>query len=268
MRVIRSAARMQSFARGCKRRGLRIAFVPTMGALHAGHLSLIRRARSAADVVVVSIYVNPTQFGPREDLAAYPRTFRRDATACRRLGADVLFAPAGLYAADHSTWVEETQQSRGRCGTSRPTHFRGVTTVVAKLFNIVLPDVAVFGQKDAQQCDVIARMIRDLHFPVRLIISPTTREPDGLAMSSRNRYITPAERARAPHFHRALAAAAKLGPSRAATEARRLLKRQGFRVDYAEVANGRLCAAIFLGKARLIDNVPVKGARSKSADDG
>lgn len=248
---------MQSFARRCKQRGQRIAFVPTMGALHEGHLSLIRRARRAADVVVVSVYVNPTQFGPREDLAAYPRTLRKDAAACRRLGADVLFAPPSLYARDHSTWVEESHLSLGRCGASRPGHFRGVATIVAKLFNIILPDVAVFGQKDAQQCDVIRRMVRDLDFPLRIVVAPTVREADGLAMSSRNRYLTPAERARAPLFHRALVAAARLGPRRAAAAARSLLKRQGFRIDHAELVNGRLCAAIFLGKTRLIDNVAV-----------
>ncbi len=257
MRVIRSVARMQSFARRCKRRGLRIGFVPTMGALHAGHLSLLRRARRASDIVVVSVYVNPTQFGPREDFAAYPRTLRDDKAACRRLGADVLFAPPNLYGPDHSTWVEETSLSRGRCGASRPGHFRGVATIVAKLFNIILPDVAIFGQKDAQQCDVVRRMARDLNFPLRIIVAPTAREPDGLAMSSRNRYLGPAERARAPLFARALAAAARLGPARAPSAARSALARHGFRVDYAEVAGGRLCAAIFLGKTRLIDNVPI-----------
>lgn len=257
MRVIRSATRMQSVARRCKQQGLRVALVPTMGALHKGHLSLIRRAKRAADVVVVSVYVNPSQFGPREDFAAYPRNLALDAAACREIGADILFAPRSLYAPDHSTWVEETQCARDRCGTSRPGHFRGVATVVAKLFNLVLPDVAVFGQKDAQQCDVIRRMIRDMNFPVGLIVAPTVREPDGLAMSSRNRYLAPTDRARAPLFHRALAAAARLGPTRAAAAARRELARHGFRVDYAEIANGRLCAAIFLGKARLIDNVPL-----------
>lgn len=252
---------MQSFALRCKRQGMRVGLVPTMGALHAGHLELVRRARRLADVVVVSAYVNPTQFGPREDFAAYPRTLAQDAAACRGLGTDVLFAPRSLYANDHSTWVEETHFSAGRCGASRPGHFRGVTTVVAKLFNLVLPDVAVFGQKDAQQCDVIRRMIRDLDFPVRLVVAPTVREPDGLAMSSRNRYLGLAERARAPLLHRALAAAALLGPARAPAAARRSLARHGFRVDYAEVANGRLCAAAFLGKTRLIDNVPLPPPR-------
>jgi pantoate--beta-alanine ligase len=249
---------MQSVARRCKRQGLRVALVPTMGALHGGHLALIRRARRAADVVVVSVYVNPTQFGPREDFSAYPRNFALDAAACRQGGADILFAPRSLYTPDHSAWVEETDLSRDRCGASRPGHFRGVATVVAKLFNLVLPDVAVFGQKDAQQCDVIRRMIRDLNFPIRLIVAPTVREPDGLALSSRNRYLSAPDRARAPLFHQTLVAAARLGPKRAAAAARRELARHGFRVDYAEVADGRLCAAIFLGKARLIDNVPMR----------
>lgn len=257
MRVIRSAARMQSFAKARKSRRQTIALVPTMGALHEGHLALIRRARQIADIVVVSIYVNPSQFGPNEDLASYPRTFGEDAAACRRLRVDVLFAPTALYAPDHSTWVEESSRSLGRCGASRPTHFRGVATVVAKLFNSVLPDVAIFGQKDAQQCDVITRMVRDLNFPVRVRVEPTVRERDGLAMSSRNRYLTDGERKKAPEFYRALRTAAKAGAGRAAATARRLLKDRGFRVDYAEVANGRLCAAIYLGKARLIDNVRV-----------
>lgn len=255
---------MQLFAAASRRRGLKLALVPTMGALHEGHLSLIRRARRIADRVVVSVYVNPTQFGPGEDLASYPKTLADDTAACRRLGVDVLFAPVKLYASDHSTWVEETRLSRGRCGASRPTHFRGVATVVAKLFNIVLPDFAIFGQKDAQQCDVITRMVRDLNFPVRVLIAPTVREPGGLAMSSRNRYLTPDERARAPQFHKALKAAARSGVRDPVKRARSLLDRAGFRVDYAEVANGRLCAAIFLGKARLIDNVRLakqKGSR-------
>jgi len=261
MRVIRSAARMQSFSKTRKSRRQTIALVPTMGALHQGHLSLVRRARQIADIVVVSIYVNPSQFGPNEDLASYPRTFDEDAAACRRLKVDVLFAPTALYAQNHSTWVEESSLSRGRCGESRPTHFRGVATVVAKLFNIVLPDVVMFGQKDAQQCDVITRMVRDLNFPVRVRVLPTVRERDGLAMSSRNRYLTDDERKQAPEFHRALRTAAQAGPARAAGAARRLLKNRGFRVDYAEVASGRLCAAIFLGKARLIDNVRVESRK-------
>jgi pantoate--beta-alanine ligase len=248
---------MQRLALRWKREGRKVVLVPTMGALHAGHMVLIRRARQLGDRVVVSIYVNPTQFGPKEDLARYPRPFSADAANCRDAGVDAIFAPESLYEPDASTWVEETQMGQGRCGASRPGHFRGVTTVVAKLFLIVQPDVAVFGQKDAQQSDVIRRMIRDLNFPVRLVIAPTVRESDGLALSSRNAYLTAEERQLAPAFHQALNAASRLSRNRVESATKKLA-RAGFRVDYVEEVAGRLCAAVFLGKTRLIDNVPVR----------
>src|ERR1017187_9197547 len=213
MRIVTSIAAMQLLARQWQRAGKRIGFVPTMGYLHAGHMSLVKRARQAAGksgAVVVSIYVNPTQFGPKEDFSKYPRDLKRDFKLCRVQGVDVVFTPGDkeMYpggtgsrrceSADgprfdkrgYNTYVVEERLSQGMEGASRPTHFRGVTTVVAKLFNIVSPDVAVFGQKDFQQMAIIKRMAADLNFPVKIIVAPTLREHDGLAMSSRNKYLT------------------------------------------------------------------------------
>src|SRR5262245_27175753 len=189
---------MQRLSLRWKKQGQRIGFVPTMGYLHAGHLSLVKRGRKlvgSRGKVVVSIYVNPTQFGPKEDFSRYPRDFRNDIRLCRAEGVDVEFAPTDpqMYSSDgsasFSTSVVEEDLSRGMEGASRPGHFRGVTTIVAKLFNIVQPDVAVFGAKDYQQAAVIQRMVRDLNFPVKIVVAPTIRETDGLAMSSRNKYL-------------------------------------------------------------------------------
>lgn len=212
MEIIRSTEAMQSWALKNRGQGRRLGFVPTMGYLHEGHMSLVRVARAHADLVAVSIFVNPIQFLPGEDLAAYPRDFGRDEAMCREAGVDVLFhpGPEEMYAPDHSTYVEEMRLSLGLCGGSRPGHFRGVTTVVARLFNIVLPTVAVFGQKDAQQARVIQRMVRDLAFPVHVMVAPIVREPDGLAMSSRNKYLSPLERKRALCLRRALDRAEEL----------------------------------------------------------
>src|ERR1035438_7043293 len=217
MRIVSKAAAMQKSALQWKRRGNRIGFVPTMGYLHAGHLSLVRAARKRVGtngVVVVSIYVNPTQFAPTEDLAKYPRDLKRDLKLCRDAGVDVVFTPsdAEMYPrwgeslsspdstndlgstesrpTNFSTYVVEEKLSRVMEGATRPTHFRGVTTVVAKLFNLVLPDVAVFGQKDFQQAAIVNRMVLDLNVPVKIIVARTVRERDGLAMSSRNKYLT------------------------------------------------------------------------------
>ena len=189
---------MQRLARSWRRQCARVGFVPTMGCLHAGHLSLVQRARRLVGPegkVVVSIYVNPTQFGPAEDFSRYPRDLKRDTRLCREAGVDVVLAPADeqMYpragAGVCSTFVVEESLSRGMEGVSRPTHFRGVTTIVAKLFNLVQPDIAVFGAKDFQQAAVINRMVHDLNFPVRVMVAPTFRESDGLAMSSRNQYL-------------------------------------------------------------------------------
>jgi len=276
MEIIPTAAAMRARAREWRRAGRRIGFVPTMGALHEGHLSLVRIARGRSDVVVVSIFVNPTQFGPNEDFAKYPRTFDRDAELCRAAGADAIFCPAAedMYAPDASTWVVEERLSRGLCGASRPGHFRGVCTVVARLFNLVQPDIAVFGEKDAQQLRVIRRMTRDLGFPVEIVAGPIVREPDGLAMSSRNRYLSPAERRQALCLRRALdaAVARHAAGERDAEALRRVLRdaiaaEPGARLDYAEIVDDetlepaarcdRPCLAalaVFIGRTRLIDN--------------
>lgn len=251
-----------------------------MGALHAGHAALIDRARRAAGpggFVVVSIFVNPAQFGPKEDLARYPRPFARDRRLCAAHGVDLIFHPSAeeMYAADFSTYVEESAVATPLCGTSRPGHFRGVCTVVLKIFNIVRPDAAVFGLKDYQQCAVIRRMVRDLDLPVRILACSTVREADGLALSSRNAYLTPAERAQAPVLRRALLAAEaawRRGETSAARLRRVLLREIAAaplaRVDYAEIADGDslrpvktaapktvMALAVFLGKTRLIDNL-------------
>lgn len=276
---------MQAWALRGRKRGGRIAFVPTMGYLHTGHLSLVAQARQAVGPrgqVVVSIYVNPTQFAPTEDLSRYPRDLKNDLRLCRAAGADVVFTPtdASMYpgkaAGGYSTYVVEEQLTRHMEGASRPTHFRGVTTIVAKLFNLVQPDVAVFGAKDWQQAAVIRRMTTDLNFPIQIIVAPTLREPDGLAMSSRNTYLTGGLRAQAVALWRAIQQARQAvnrakRPLRAATLRRQLAKgieaEPDARVDYIEffdsdtlepqtiVQRGtHLALAVFVGKTRLIDN--------------
>ena len=258
-----------------------VVFVPTMGALHAGHASLMERARREAGPrgsVIVSIFVNPTQFGPKEDLSRYPRPWAADRALCRKLGVDAIFYPdpAEMYAEDRSTWVVEEAVSQGLCGASRPGHFRGVTTVVLKLFLITGADAAVFGLKDFQQCRVIARMVRDLNVPIQLAWGETVREGDGLALSSRNVYLSAEERAQAPALRRGLLAAraAFRKGERSAAKLRALVAREISktapigRVDYIEVADGAaltpvktvkrgdaIALAVFFGKTRLIDNV-------------
>jgi pantoate--beta-alanine ligase len=257
MRIIRKAEEMQKLAFRWSKAGKRIGLVPTMGALHSGHLSLVEVARSKADRVVMSIYVNPAQFGPKEDFKKYPRPLSADLKKCRAAKVDAVFVPEHLYAADHSTWVDEEAVSRGRCGRARPGHFRGVATVVLKLFNLVRPEVAVFGQKDAQQVEVIRRMVRDLDVPVKILAAPIVRDRDGLAMSSRNVYLSPEERERALALPLLLRLAA--GRPRPAEWLARKLRRAGLRVDYAECMGGRLCAAVWVGKTRLIDNIACAG---------
>jgi pantoate--beta-alanine ligase len=270
-----AARRFRSGAKG------RVVLVPTMGALHEGHSALIRKARRIAGgdgTVVVSIFVNPSQFGPKEDLSRYPRPFAGDRKLCRQLGADAIFHPGAraMYSADFSTWVGETSVARGLCGVSRPGHFRGVCTVVLKLFTILQPDAAVFGLKDYQQCRVIARMVRDLNLPVRLVFAPTVRERDGLALSSRNVFLSPAERAEAPSIRRALLAAraAFHRGRRGASELRKIVQRHlspMARVDYIGVVNGSslepvptasrgdtIAIAAFFGRTRLIDNIQLR----------
>jgi pantoate--beta-alanine ligase len=256
-----------------------------MGYLHEGHLSLMRRARQAVGrrgKVVVSIYVNPTQFGPREDLARYPRNLARDLALCRGEGVDVVFAPGDreMYPTSgidrFSTFVQEEELSRGMEGASRPTHFRGVTTVVAKLFNLIRPEVAVFGAKDYQQAAIIRRMVRDLNFPVRIVVAPTFREPDGLAMSSRNQYLKGDLRQQALVLQQAIKSVQSrvkrssrgLGPRPLKGEVKKLVERApAARLDYVEFFDPRtlvpvskvepgvhMALAVFVGKTRLIDN--------------
>ncbi len=257
-----------------------VVLVPTMGALHAGHLSLVAIARERAGeggTVVVSIFVNPIQFDRRDDLDAYPRPLEADLDACRSAGVDVVFAPSAdaMYAPDRSVTVTETALSRHLCGASRPCHFDGVCTVCLKLFLLTGCDAAVFGEKDFQQLAVIRRMARDLDVPVEILAGPTLREPDGLAMSSRNARLTPKQRADAPRLHRALRDAAALdSPADILAAARREIEASPHaRIDYLELvhphtlrpASARpavLAAAVFYGHVRLIDHVhlPVAGA--------
>jgi len=253
-----------------------VALVPTMGALHEGHLSLVRLARREAGLTVVSIFVNPMQFAPGEDFARYPRREEDDAHLLEKEGADVLYLPdpAAFYPPDFSTAIEVGEVSEGGEGARRPGHFRGVATVVAKLFLRVLPDVAVFGRKDLQQVAVIRRMVRDLDLPVRLVVGETVRAADGLAMSSRNAYLSADERLRAADLSRTLFAArgraahGQTDPRQIESDARRQLEVAGLEVDYVEAVHAdtmrpadrvipgvALAAAVRLGKTRLIDNV-------------
>jgi pantoate--beta-alanine ligase len=305
VQIIRSIKQMQAWSRRQHRLGKTIGFVPTMGALHEGHLSLIRAANKRADVTVVSIFVNPTQFSPSEDFDQYPRPFRRDCAMCRAENVDVVFAPtvkemypggyhpaaarkseirnpksenggAGIPPADSfSTYVDELALSQNLEGASRPNFFRGVCTVVAKLFNCVQPDYAFFGQKDAQQCAVIKRMVRDLNFPLKIVVCPIVREPDGLAMSSRNVYLSSGERRDALALKRALdwatqqvargernTSALQAGMQQILCQSRRL------RIDYIAIVQRDtflplrvvqkqktlIALAAFVGKTRLIDN--------------
>ena len=259
-----------------RRAGARVALVPTMGALHAGHLSLVQRARAEADRVVVSIFVNPTQFGPGEDLARYPRTFAEDCAALAPV-ADLVFAPQPeeMYPPGSSSMISlEGPAAAGLEDAFRPGHFRGVATVVAKLLLQCGPDIALFGEKDYQQLKVIMRMVDDLFIPVRILGGETVREPDGLALSSRNRYLAADERARAPLLHetmQACAAAIRAGnaPDTAIRSACATLAQAGFAVDYLALRDAgslgppdpahprRLLAAARLGETRLIDNIAV-----------
>lgn len=257
--------------------GETVGLVPTMGALHDGHLSLVTLAKSRADRVVVSIFVNPTQFGPREDFTRYPRDEQGDITKLGKAGVDLVFAPetAEMYPQDFSTQVKVSDLTEDLCGAARPNHFDGVATVVAKLLMQCAPGVAVFGEKDYQQLLVIKRLVRDLNIPVEIVAAPIVREEDGLALSSRNAYLSPSERKIAPMLYQTiLEVAADLAKGRgcddAVVAARFKLDAAGFRVNYVAVrdpdtlkplsgpvARARVLAAVFLGKTRLIDNVAV-----------
>lgn len=278
MQVIQSVNEMQSIAMGMRVKGKLIGFVPTMGALHEGHLALVDVAKDQADFVVVSIFVNPTQFGPNEDFERYPRTFEGDLARCEERGVDVVFAPTkdDIYPDGFSTYITEEKLSRNLCGASRPGHFRGVTTIVAILFNIVRPDIAVFGQKDAQQAAIIRKMTRDLHLPVDIVTVPIQREPDGLAMSSRNRYLEPTQREDATAIYRSLQAGKNL-VDRGVRNVDRVIAEVSYQLSHSrrirviyvsivdpdtmenqrEIVPGHslLAVAVWIDQVRLIDNI-------------
>lgn len=284
MRTVKKAKRMQSLAAGIKRSSGTIALVPTMGALHEGHLSLVRKAKKLGDIAVVSIYVNRTQFGPGEDFEKYPRALERDKRLLRMLDVDYLFLPddSEMYPSGYLTYVETEGITSILEGKSRPTHFRGVTTVVAKLFNIVRPDVAIFGQKDAQQAVVIGRMVADLNFPVKVIVAPTVREKMGLALSSRNRYFSSEQIRRASCIYKGLKRGRELINSgvtdskKVVSEIRKIIDdAEGTTVDYISINDANtldhvrkitkevlISAAVELDGVRLIDNIRAKPGRT------
>jgi pantoate--beta-alanine ligase len=275
-KTIKSVMMLVSAARDAART---IGFVPTMGALHEGHTSLIDRCAKNGDFVVVSIFVNPTQFGPSEDLAKYPRPLKADLKICRDHGVDVVFVPDAreMYNSETLAWVNVEELSRPLCGRLRPGHFRGVATVCAKLFNIVAPDVAYFGQKDAQQVAVIKRMVTDLNFPLKIVVCPTVRAAGGLAMSSRNQYLSPHQKKDATCIYRSLQAARKMinagvtNPKTITAQMRKILSTAGsLSIDYVSIVDadtlddlhqiaGRvlIAVAVRIGSTRLIDNILV-----------
>jgi pantoate--beta-alanine ligase len=285
VKTLTRVAEMQLAAAGARSSGRRIGFVPTMGALHEGHLSLVRASKQRADLTVVSLFVNPTQFGPGEDYRRYPRDLEADSALLLREGVDLLFAPEAeeIYPPDFQTIVEVERLSEPLCGRFRPGHFRGVATVVLKLFNIVAPDVAFFGRKDAQQSVVIRQLARDLNLPIEIVVCPIVREPDGLAMSSRNAYLSPEERRAALVLYRSLERARALllsGERRAGrivSEMRKLVEAEPrARIDYLEAVDAATLAplnllagralialAVWIGPARLIDNLVVEIERDQ-----
>lgn len=260
MILISNVNKLQKLIRGLKKKGKTVSFVPTMGALHKGHISLVKAARKKADIVVVSIFVNPAQFGPKEDLKKYPRPFGNDKKLLKENNVDILFYPDvdAMYPEGYSTYVNEEQLSKTMCGVFRPGHFRGVATVVLKLFNIVQPDLALFGQKDYQQALIIKKMVKDLNLPVEVKLMPIAREPDGLAVSSRNRYLSEKERGNALIIYKTL-------------KKKKIVKKlKGVKLDYfaavdrntlapvKKIKKGTLLAiAGWVGKTRLIDNIVV-----------
>ncbi len=284
MKVINDIDEMRGWSKKQRAANKVIGFVPTMGYLHEGHLSLIKRAKELSDVTVVSIYVNPAQFAPNEDYDRYPRDLKKDHERCNAEGVAAIFQPsnATMYADNHKTYIVSEEISQQLCGISRPTHFRGVTTIVAKLFNIIQPHYAVFGQKDAQQALIIRKMAADLNFDVKIEVAPTFREKDGLAMSSRNKYLTDAQRREATILYRSLLLAKDLF-SRGNHDLTAMEKsmrnligsESGARIDYIECVNARtlgpaqpdqeetlVALAVFFDKTRLIDNIILPPAKT------
>jgi pantoate--beta-alanine ligase len=277
MKVIKTIKEMKEFSSRVRGAGKTIAFVPTMGSFHEGHLSLMREGRKKGDLLVVSLFVNPTQFAPHEDFKNYPRDFEKDSRMAEEAGTDILFAPEAdeMYPSDHQTLVLVERVTRNLCGRSRPTHFRGVATVVIMLFEIVMPHMAFFGEKDYQQLITIRRMVRDLHMSVEVVGMPTVRETDGLAMSSRNTYLLPEERSAALSLYRSLQRAKELlqkreqRASRILDEMKEILQAEPLvRMDYVQICDADtlqdvdriegdvvIALAAYLGKTRLIDNL-------------
>lgn len=279
MRVVSSIDEMQSLSRDLSNQGKTIGLVPTMGYLHEGHLSLIELLKDRCDFIILSIFVNPTQFGIEEDLGKYPRDLNRDLELCKEREVDLVFAPedAEMYPPEYSTFVQEEDVGTGLCGVSRPTHFRGVTTVCAKLFNLCNPDFVALGQKDAQQIAVLKRMIRDLDFPIEVVVGPIVREPDGLAMSSRNQYLDPKQRDAALVLYESMLAGRKIVEEKGVMNTERvkaevmsiLTKKTVIRVNYVEIVDGSsmrperevqpghsmIVVAVWLNEVRLIDNL-------------
>lgn len=284
MQTITTVAELRYALAQARAGGKRVGFVPTMGYLHDGHLALASASRAQSDVTVVSIFVNPTQFGPNEDLSTYPRDLLRDEDLCRDAGVAIVFAPDAreVYQAGFATFIDPGELANALCGAFRPGHFRGVATVVCKLFNMVQPDAAFFGQKDFQQCALIRRMIVDLNLPIEIVTVPTVREPDGLAISSRNRYLSAEERRRAVVISRGLfAAAEKFRSDERNAERLMAVAREQLnavdRLQYLELVGGHmlkpvesplrraaaLCAAAYVGSTRLIDNVILSSSASE-----
>jgi pantoate--beta-alanine ligase len=277
MEIIKTVKEMKAFSSKARQEGKTIAFVPTMGFFHEGHLSLMREGRRRCDLLIVSLFVNPTQFGPSEDFQKYPRDFERDRKMAEDVGVDLLFAPEAkeMYPPDHQTFLRVEKVTRGLCGRSRPTHFQGVATVVTMLFNIVMPHVAIFGEKDFQQLVTIRQMVKDLYMDVEILGMPTVREADGLAMSSRNFYLRPEERQAALSLYRSLKRAEQLLQS-GERKAEKILKEvRGIllaepliKIDYVQICNPTtledlseierdavIALAAYVGQTRLIDNL-------------
>jgi len=277
MEVIKTIKEMKEFSSQARRAGKTIAFVPTMGYFHDGHLSLMREGRRRGNLLMISLFVNPTQFGPNEDFKNYPRDFERDSKMAEEVGVDVLFAPeaSDMYPLNHQTIVRVEKVTQNLCGRSRPIHFQGVTTVVMMLFEIVMPQVAIFGEKDYQQLVTIQQMVRDLHLSVEVVGMPTVREVDGLAMSSRNAYLLPEERKAALSLYRSLQKAKELLRKGERKADRILHEMKGIfqseplvRIDYVQICDATtlqdvdriegdvvVALAAYLGKTRLIDNL-------------
>lgn len=289
MKIVDSVSKMSTLAKILKKEGKSIGLVPTMGYLHEGHLSLVRTAKKHNDTVVMSIFVNPIQFGPAEDLDKYPRDFRRDEELARSADTDIIFYPSAneMYPAGYSSYVNVENLTDGLCGASRPGHFRGVTTVVTKLINIVKPDIAYFGQKDAQQAFVIKKMAYDLNMDVDIKMLPTIREKDGLAMSSRNSYLSERDRADAVIIYQALKKAESLiiGGVRDVRKVVLAIKdtlkeKSSIKIDYVAIVDTKtlkevsiiagevlIALAVFTGKARLIDNIIIRADAEKIGAD-